>query len=74
MTLLWRTGIANYTEPFVNSIVATANICHIPDKIDSFLKNNCCNVVKENHLCFVVNRDIPSINRQLSNRKYTILN
>jgi len=41
---------------------------------DSFLKNNCCNVVKENRLCFVVNRDVLSINQQLSNRKYTILN
>jgi len=42
-------------------------------QVDSFLKNNCCNVVKENRLCFVVNRDIPSINQPLSNRKYTIL-
>jgi len=42
--------------------------------IDSFLKNNCCNIVKENRLYFVVNRDILPINQQLSNRKYTILN
>jgi len=54
--------------------VATTNTCYVLDKIDSFLKNNYCNVVKENRLCFVVNGDILSISQQISNRKHTILN